>query len=313
MTDPPSPYLPDSNIRFAWDSTCLAAFKKCPRYYYLSIVQGWRSNHDNVHLRFGAEYQKSLEHFAHLEAQGIHFDDAVREVYHQLLIRIQGWNPDREDKYGKYKNPETLRQLVIDRLDHYRDDPATTYILEDGKPAVELSFRFELDCGPGSDPSTNYLLCGHLDRVVKFNSQLMILDHKTTMHTISSAYFDQWEPQNQMTLYTLAGKVVLDAPIRGVIVEAAQILLTEPHRFVRGFTYRTQDQLEEWLADTLMILDAAEACAIRDQWPMNDTACQFCTFRGICSKSPSVREKFLRADFTQTPEAERWNPLISRG
>ena len=41
----------------------------------------------------------------------------------------------------------------------------TTHILDtaEGKPAVELSFRFELPYGPSDDQP--YLLCGPLDRV----------------------------------------------------------------------------------------------------------------------------------------------------
>ena len=51
-----------------------------------------------------------------------------------------------------------------------------------------------------------------------------------------------------MTLYTIAGQVVLNAPIKGVIVRAAQILLDKEHRFVSGFTLRTQWR-EELKAD----------------------------------------------------------------
>jgi hypothetical protein len=50
-------------------------------------------------------------------------------------------------KAGKYKNRETFISLVVDYLDHFGIDPAETYIKSDGTPAVELSFRFELDWG----------------------------------------------------------------------------------------------------------------------------------------------------------------------
>ena len=45
---------------------------------------------------------------------------------------------------------------------------------------------------------------------------------------------------------------------------------------------------------------------------MNDTACDKyggCKFRDICSKSPNVREKFIKADFKEQPI---WNPLRTR-
>jgi hypothetical protein len=141
------------------------------------------------------------------------------------------------------------------------------------------------------------------------------MDHKTTTTTVGDYYFDQWEPHNQMTLYTLAGRIIMDAPIRGVIISAAQILLDKPNRFVRGFTYRTDDQLGEWLEDLKIHLIAAENYAAIDYWPMNDTACDKfggCKFRQICSKSPSVREAFLKSNFIKQEPEDRWNPLKSR-
>ena len=46
----------------------------------------------------------------------------------------------------------------------------------------------------------------------------------------------------------------------------------------------------------------AESYAEADYWPMNDTACGMyggCRFRGVCSKSPQVRERFLDLAFIQ--------------
>jgi len=233
----------------------------------------------------------------------------------EILTRTTDFFPDESIKAGHYKNRHTLLQLVIDYLDHFIDDPCETYIKSDGTPAVELSFRFELDFGPYIGYDRPYILCGHLDRVVNFNDQLFVMDHKTTTTTPSKHYFNQYEPNNQMTLYTIAGGIVLHSPIKGVIIRAAQILLESPNRFISGFTYRTPDQIHEWLNDLRTHLLNAEYYATENRWPMNDTACDKfggCKFREVCSKDPSVRERFLRADFNQLPPEERWNPLRSR-
>jgi len=117
-----------------------------------------------------------------------------------------------------------------------------------------------------------------------------------------------------MSLYTIAAKVVLDAPVRGVIIDAAQVK-EEWSRFGRGFTFRTPDQLEEWLSDLRYWLTLAEQYAVAGNWPQNDTACDKfggCRFRDICSKSPSVRERFLEGNFIKLEEDQRWNPLKAR-
>src|SRR5207253_6250737 len=169
--------------------------------------------------------------------------DTIRALH----SRVFNWMPDRSARAGRYKNRETIVGLVVDYLDHFADDPASTFILDDGSPAVELSFRYELDWGPSVDGnwapirdggpvhSQPYLLCGHLDRVVNYLDGLYVMDRKTSISTLSSYYFDQWTPSNQMTLYTFAGKVILHSPIKGVIIDAAQVLLEKPNAFQRGF------------------------------------------------------------------------------
>lgn len=329
-----SPFLPGTKIQYAWDSTSLGLLKTCPRLYQYTMLDGWSPRGESIHLRFGQEYHSALEYYDRLMAKGVDTEDAIQLVVRSIFTRLaDGWNPDRETKAGRYKNRDTLISLVVDYLDHFHPDPATTYIKSDGSPAVELSFRFELDFGPercgwipdpetkqailneGGTPNQPYLLAGHLDRVVEFNGQLLVMDRKTTTTTLGPYYFAQYEPNNQMTLYTLAGRHILAAPIRGVIIDAAQILLEKPNAFARGFTYRTDDQLGEWVEDLQTTLSVNEAYAEADHWPMNDTSCDKfggCRFREICSKSPSVRERFLANNFDKLEENARWNPLRSR-
>lgn len=309
-----SPFLPGAKIQYAWDSTSLGYLKTCPRLYQYIMIDGWAPRGESVHLRFGLEYHSALEHYDHLRVEGQDHDTAITNCIRRVVERVADWAPDPATRAGRYKNKDTLLSLIIDYLDHFSNDPASTYIKSDGTPAVELSFRFPLDFGPEAGQDF-YMLSGHLDRVVEFNSQLLVMDRKTTTTTLGSYYFAQYEPHNQMTLYTLAGRLLLNAPIRGVIIDAAQIMLEKPNAFARGFTYRTDDQLEEWLADLRTLLSINEVYAANDYWPMNDTSCDKfggCRFRSICTKSPSIREKFLTTDFDKLEVDDRWNPLKSR-
>ena len=327
-----SPFLPGTKVQFAWDSTSLGLIKTCPRLYQYTMIDGWGEKDRSVHLTFGIEYHKALEEYDGERIRGANHNDAVAFSICKLLYRIKDWNPDTTTKAGNYKNPRTLLSLTIDYLDKYKDDPAKTVVLENGKPALELSFRFELDWGPSyvqnvsstvddngkaySKSATQpYLLCGHLDRVVTFNDQTLVMDRKTTSIEPSTYYFSQYSPNNQMSLYTLAGQVVLNTIIKGVVIDAAQPKLEVPNVYGRGFTYRTPAQLEEWLNDLRIHLYMAEQYATIGYWPQNDTACDKfggCKFRGVCSRDPGVRGRFLEADFVKLPEDERWNPLKPR-
>jgi len=310
-----SPFLPGTNIQFAWDSTSLGMLKTCPRLYQYVMILGYGESSMSPHLRFGIEYHSVLQDYDIAKATGTKHKPAMHQAIGKLLSRITDWTPDETTRAGKYKNPTTLLSLAIDYLDHFADDPAETYILANGKPAVELSFRFELDWGPKANPAQPYLLCGHLDRVVTFSDNLFVMDRKTSMSTLSDHYFDQWSPSNQMTLYTIASQIIIGSPVKGVILDAAQVLLEKPNDFKRGITYRTPEQLEEWTNDLAYWLNTAEAYAIADYWPMNDTACGMyggCKFRTICSKSPRTRKAYLSSDHPQLPPEERWNPLKER-
>ena len=325
MTDEvQSPFLPGTKIQYAWDSTSLGHLKVCPRLYQLIMVEGWSSNEESVHLRFGQEYHHALQDYDILRASGIKHNDAIHDTVRELLLRTADFDPDH-----KVKTRTSLVRTVIWYLDQFQKEQTHTHILADGKPAVELSFRFELDWGP--TPSTSdqlidgkpppYILSGHLDRVVSLDDDLFVMDRKTTGSAPSSWFFSQFEPDNQMSLYSFAGQVVLGTPVRGVIIDAAQILEDES-RFGRGFTYRTPAQTAEWLQDLHYWLTLAEQYAINNYWPMNDKSCGHyrsekddrtgCPFRGICGKDPAVRETFLKTQFTKLEESAKWNPLKPR-
>ena len=67
-------------------------------------------------------------------------------------------------------NRLTLLRSVVWYLDQFEHDSLETVILQDGKPAVELSFRFLTNYqAPTGEP---FLLCGHFDRVALFNDEI---------------------------------------------------------------------------------------------------------------------------------------------
>jgi len=112
-----SPFLPGTNVQYAWDSTSLGYFKRCPRLYYYTMIEGWEMKDESVHLRFGIEYHHALQVYEERKAKGDSHDEAVREAVYSLLRRTDDWNPDRESKAGKNKNPETLLRTVVWYLD----------------------------------------------------------------------------------------------------------------------------------------------------------------------------------------------------
>lgn len=286
MYEGESPFLPDGR-QFAWNHSSLEPAKACPRKYYYTVIEGWRPKSASDDLIFGLHYARALERYHHSRAIGVSHNDAINDNIAVTLMDTKDWQSEHNAKHR-----QSLIRSIIWYLDQYADDPCETVILADGKPAVELSFRFQL--------TDEILLCGHMDRIVNYADEFYVQDQKTTGASLGAYYFNRYNPNDQMSLYTIAAQVVWHTPVRGVMIDAAQIAVGFT-RFERGFTFRTPAQNEAWLADAKYWIERtwhAEAAG----WPMNDSACMMyggCPFRGVCSKDPAVRQEYLETGFVK--------------
>lgn len=296
-------------LQIAWDSVSRGALWKCPRYYQLSIIEGWTpKGEQNVHLKFGILLHSGREYYYRQRATGTSHDEAVENVVGWALEAT--WANGRPWNSGDAnKNRFTLVQALVDYLDKWQDDPLRTVMLADGKPAVELSFRFDSGFTARATTGEAFLLCGHLDRVVEVNSARYISDLKSTKSTLSPYYFDQFNPDDQMTGYALGASVAFGLEVRGVIIDAVQLRATMPPVFMRATTPRDNARIEEWLQGFSMLVEQAQVYAEREFWPQNPKACFRCEFRRVCAKAPGSREAWLKADF----EKRVWDPLQVRG
>lgn len=218
------------------------------------------------------------------------------------------WSPG-DHKDANIKNRYTLLRSLVWNTEDRQDSPYKTVILANGKPAVELSFNFKIfDIG-----SESISLSGHLDSLVTntHDGSLWVVDDKTTKGPLSAGYFQQYSPSNQMSLYSVAGKIILDQPVRGVLVRAAQIGVGFT-RFATAQVPRPTAVLLEWIDETKWWIEQAHAMALANYWPQNDRSCgQYggCPFQRVCSVSPTHRQAWLEEDFTR----HYWNPLEARG
>lgn len=293
-----SPFDSDG-VQFAWDSTSLGLLKTCPRLYQLSMLENWQPKTTSVHLVFGIHYHKALERYQLALATGESREDSLRYAVRECLRDTADWSSEDPDK-----NRWTLLRSIIWHCEHYAEDPARTVVLANGKPAVELTFRFEIGEG--------FYLCGHLDRIVDFGDGRYVMDHKTAKAKLSSHYFKNYNPDNQMTLYTLAGSIAFNQPVKGVLIDGAQVAVgfTE---FARDITVRSKDQLDEFVEGVYAWRGVAAHYQRTGFWPMNETACDKyggCRFRDVCGTRNAARERILQTYFTQ--EGDRWNPLQPR-
>jgi len=338
-----SPIFP--TLQIAHDSTSIKAGKKCWRYYKYKIIDGRQlgDGGTNPHIFFGHLFHAATELYTKLKIGNWDW-----RLYRQLrragvsptvlrASRFRGLDHDpnllvvlRFLTYYSYdhlnkrpwisteptKTLKTLLRTTIWYLDFFKDETLETLALASGKPAVELSFRFSLsELGHEllAPTGEEYLLCGHMDRVVRFNGEIFVLDKKTTKYPLDDRYFSQFSPDIQVSLYSLAAQIIFGdgEPVGGFIIDAGQVLVNGT-RFRRRQIDRTPDHFEEWLRDFKRYLSDLEACVYEDHWPMNDAACGFgymsCEFRPVCTAAPSMRDEILSSFYS----VRKWDPLIPR-
>lgn len=308
--------------QFAWDSTSLKSAFACPRLYYYTMIESYAEG-DSVHLLFGGLYAKALETYHKLViADNISHDEAVYQVVRDTMIAswVHNLDVNREPRPGTghpvifdstSKTRDGLIRTIIWYLEEFKDSDFTTFVRADGRPAVEFSFKLEVDNG--------IILCGHNDRVVEYAGAYFIQDQKTTGATVNPHYFEQYDLDIQMSLYTFAGSAIFSMPIKGVMIDVAQVAVGFT-RFMRGFTYRTQDQLQEFYENILDKIREVRAYSIAfaqsgdpEVFPMNYTACGNyggCPFRKVCRQPRQFRTKFLQSNLSKRPIP--WNPLVER-
>lgn len=303
-----------SGVQFGWDATSISLAETCLRKYKYKMIDGWQPETLSVHLRFGQHYATALEHYHKRRAQGEDYETAVIGVVEEALVdtwdheidpegnRIPGtgkaWVSDHNTK-----TRENLIRTIVWYLDQFREDVTKTLTLSDGSAAVEYSFALPVD--------NDLIFSGHIDRFVEYAGSPYVQDQKTTGTTITPRYFEGYSPNTQMSMYTFAGQIIYKSPIKGVMIDAAQVAVGFT-RFERGFAFRTDDQLNEWYDHAMYHIEAARRATVENHFPMNTSACGNyggCEFRDICARSPSVRDNFLRAQYVK---GERWDPLKRR-
>ena len=297
-----SPTTP--NFPIFWDSTMLGTYKECAKRFYYQHILGFQPRRLSVHLEFGRLYHASLERYEHARARGLSHQDSTEAMVHWALSA--SWNMI-EDETNPEKTRATLLRSIVWKVEDQKTSPLETVILSNGKPAIELSFRFAAFEVAGEVIQ----LTGHLDKVATFQGTPWVIDHKTTKGALSSAYFRQFSPNNQMSLYTVAGKVILGQPASGVIVQAAQVLVNGT-RFAMHQVTRSQGVLNEWMEDAQYWVTLAHHSALTNHWPMNDKSCGNyggCPFQAVCAIAPNHRKSWLKDGF----DAWAWNPLDTRG
>lgn len=295
-----------NGVQFAWDSTSIGLFKTCPRKYYYSIVLGYEPRIMAPPLAFGIALHSIMEKWHKLLASGTDKHTALVKV-----VKLAGQLGETLPPGDTARTKETLIRSVIWYFDQFWEDKTITILQPNGKPVVEYNFQLPFMDYHGQE----VIICGHLDRMVKWQGQVYVSDYKTTKYTLDSRFFSQFKPNTQMPLYLTACHIIsetfADLPsAHGVIIDGVQLGVNFS-RFARHVVEFSLEEINEYIIDLQYWINRGMDACTQSYFPQNTESCQKysgCQFQEICSKSPARREAFLNGNFAKRV----WNPLIPR-
>jgi hypothetical protein len=265
------------------------------------MLRGLRPKTSAAPLLFGSAYHECLELYDKLRAQGKDgLPAAIRLAYELSTPGTLGNDTARTRM--------TLLRALIWYAYNWQNDQFETFILADGRPAVELSFRIELPMELDGEP---VIYCGHIDRVAKYNDQLYAMEHKHTTSALSDYYYARYTFSSQITGYILALRVMYDLRVVGGVVDSTQVGVTFA-RFGRRVAQRVDGHVDEWLHDTMQWIRQLHFAQQHNLFIRNTESCSRysgCQFKDVCFANPAVRETILEADFQYKP----WDPMKIRG
>lgn len=311
--------LPSKDATY-YDNTMLSSYKECPRRYFLRHVLTWRSEGTALPLVFGLAWHSAMDvvwqYFGKLSNRDLAGAGAAKFLE---TWEAEGLPADLSVEQTEQYNPRTpsvALEMLIKYIDKRLDILTNATLLSCEQPfAVPL---------PGTE---NTWVIGRLDKVIQYNGQLLVLEHKTTTEYkkdggFKTAYVEGWYTDSQIKGYQFGGALFFPG-LTQVWVDAALVHKTVHDAFRLIPVAHQIPLLQEWVEDTREWVwriqqdqakyDAAGGLG-PGVFPKNEQSCMGkfgpCPFLNIC-RTTSRPDKL--DSVPQGYKEERWEPFSILG
>lgn len=316
---PPSPLLvphpnePDSYI-LRIDNSTLTKFQTCPRaaeYYTLYRRTSTRS----CALVFGGAIHQGLEV---LYRNGFTTESLLiaKQRCAQHFVDnpiIPDWRTDAHAMTCLDKYFQTFQHDNTISIYNFNGEPFVerSFEIEVGHIEVNDSFHYpvKLLLGHENTPYPNELSIkklyvhwiGKIDAVVHHYGKLMVMDHKTTT-MLGDTFFADFELGQQPIGYTWALKQILGQRPDGFLVNPLALRKPTPSGKPFEFPprkpyYYTDEQLNEWHANTMTLVSDFVSHTLRNFFPMSTVWCVgkygMCPYHSVCTLPSTQRPVML--------------------
>ena len=303
---------------FRMNQSRLQTYMGCSRAFMWKYVEDLDVGKPYIRMELGSGAHEGLAQLA----SGASMDEAMKAAVARFKMEFK----DEQMLPGEMEEitaaEETLRKLLPAYVDHWGDQPFTPLGIEIGGQVTVGTVLID-------GVSWECIIVFRLDKLVTFNQQIWIVDHKTAAK-LDLRDVSKYAMDLQFTAYTYAATKLLqqqlpegspfEPRVQGVIVD--MLVKTKVPQFHRDIFPRTDAELTEfqydWLGWCEVILRQAvrgeqfisEGLPRRYAYPKNTKWCFYfgtCPYYNLCLKDTQAgRDLFVhrKMDYVETPEAK---------
>jgi len=229
------------------DNTRISAYKDCPRKFFLRHIMEWRSEGTAVPLVFGGSWHAGQD-IIWQHATVLQQDDLRQAAMAAFLEKWEeeGFPADLDMDQIQAFNPRTPGVAEEMYANYIRE--RWGMLLNARIVSIEQPFAVPL---PNLDHSW---YVGRLDKVIEYNGQQLVIEHKTTaLYSKASgfqpSYIDSWYVDSQVKGYQFGAGMYYEG-LKSIWVDCALVhkVIHDQFRFVP--VSHTFDMVKEWLRDT---------------------------------------------------------------
>jgi len=290
-------------VQRAWDAHSLALYQRDPWSYYQTMIRGWRQ--DNPVFKYGRLIHTGLGALDVCKIKGLDKEAAISDVLQGILPRVLDYQAR-----DTARTPWTLMRAIVDYADHWYDSKLVVPVpLDPDEPTSGVEAQFQMELPIKTPDGDNYVLCGSLDSIVRFEKKLYALERKHTISGLNSFYISKYSLGVQVIVYDFALSRLLPSKVRfgGVMLDFTQIGV-QFTRFSREEVPSSPELRSERERMICSWIKRAERDALCDDWPINwnNTVDKWgiTPFKDALA-NPRRREELLKAQFKR----DFWNPL----
>jgi len=266
-----------------YDNTILSSYKDCPRRYFLRHKLGWRSEGITTPLAFGLAWHSGQD-VAWKHARSVSQQELPRLAMAAFLETWEEQGLPAEPSLEQLemlgmRNPSTAHEMYISYIAHRWP------VLKEAKLlAIEQPFAVPLP------EIEDVWYVGRLDKVIQYNGQTLVIEHKTTSEYkkdggFKTDYVEGWFSDSQVKGYQFGGGLFYGGNTQ-VWIDAALVHKTVHNAFRFIPIAHQTPLLLEWLADTREWIRKLNESNELKVWPKNENQCYHkfgrCQFLDIC-------------------------------